>query len=295
MVVAGGSERRREPVASDAPVRAVEDFARDEAVAVLLAVEAGSRAWGTAGPDSDHDLLLIGRRQSGAYGLLTPPVDAISREIEGFGGVVFWDVRKCLSILVRGATRPAELLRSTIVHVECLPEPDGPGTGIASEIVAFAERWTAPKRAMASWLEDAKRASLRVLGPAEFAWRRYPHMLRPILCARRMRLGAMDIPPPGLADLAEEARAPDAVRAFCRDFPLLRLEDGPRQRQPALDVFYGEEREASQKFFADAPDPGDRSQAIADADALVLRWDRALRALESGLVPCRERVSPPAA
>ncbi len=75
---------------------------RDERVAMPLAIESGSRAWGFASPDSDYDCRFLYVRRRRDYLALWPHRDVIETPLDGLLDVNGWDVAKALRLLVKG-------------------------------------------------------------------------------------------------------------------------------------------------------------------------------------------------
>eukprot|EP01035_Chromulina_nebulosa_P036120 gene36119-biopygen23716 len=69
---------------------------RDERVAIPLAIESGSRAWGFASPDSDYDCRFLYLRRRSDYLALWAPRDVIETPLDGLLDVNGWDVAKAL-------------------------------------------------------------------------------------------------------------------------------------------------------------------------------------------------------
>ncbi len=99
--------------AVDARLAAV---AAEHGVAVPLAIESGSRAWGFPSPDSDYDCRFLFVRPAPDY--LSPWLarDVIETPLDAVLDVGGWDVRKALQLLVKGNAAVLEWLRSPIAY-----------------------------------------------------------------------------------------------------------------------------------------------------------------------------------
>jgi hypothetical protein len=88
----------------------------EHGVAVPLAVESGSRAWGFPSPDSDYDCRFLYVRPAADY--LSPWLhrDVVETPLDGVLDVGGWDLRKALQLLVRGNATVLEWLRSPIAY-----------------------------------------------------------------------------------------------------------------------------------------------------------------------------------
>jgi predicted nucleotidyltransferase len=87
-----------------------------EKVAILLAVESGSRAWGFASPDSDYDCRFIYARRSTDYLQLYPPRDVIEIPPGAVLDINGWDILKALRLLLKGNAVVIEWLTSPYVY-----------------------------------------------------------------------------------------------------------------------------------------------------------------------------------
>src|SRR5688572_11653349 len=94
----------------------LDDIVRDERVAIPLAVESGSRAWGFPSPDSDYDCRFIFVRPAARYLSLWPERDVIETPLEGELDVNGWDFAKALKLMARGNATIIEWLTSPIVY-----------------------------------------------------------------------------------------------------------------------------------------------------------------------------------
>lgn len=92
------------------------DIRHEHAVAIPLAIESGSRAWGFPSPDSDYDCRFIFVRSTNDYLSLFPFRDVIETPLEGDLDVNGWDVRKALKLLLKGNAVVIEWLTSPIVY-----------------------------------------------------------------------------------------------------------------------------------------------------------------------------------
>lgn len=95
----------------------------EDNVTIVFAVESGSRAWGFPSPDSDNDVRFFYVRPLSHYLGLTTPRDVIERPIEGVWDLNGWDLRKALTLLVRGNATVAEWLASPLIYREHGPLP----------------------------------------------------------------------------------------------------------------------------------------------------------------------------
>jgi hypothetical protein len=89
---------------------------REQHVAMPLAIESGSRAWGFPSPDSDYDCRFIFVRRTDDYLSLFAPRDVIETPLEGDLDVNGWDLVKALKLLLKGNAVVIEWLTSPIIY-----------------------------------------------------------------------------------------------------------------------------------------------------------------------------------
>lgn len=92
------------------------DIEKRENVEIILAAEAGVRAWGLGSPNSDHCVRFIYKRKRNDYLRLDPMKDTIEWQLGNTLDIVGWDLKKVLQLL--NASNPAlfELFDSPIVY-----------------------------------------------------------------------------------------------------------------------------------------------------------------------------------
>ncbi len=92
------------------------DIGATERVAIPLAIESGSRAWGFPSPDSDYDCRFIFVRPIGQH--LTPWTrrDVIETPLDPVLDVNGWDLAKAIRLLLKGNAVILEWLKSPIVY-----------------------------------------------------------------------------------------------------------------------------------------------------------------------------------
>ena len=95
---------------------AVDDIVREHGVAIGLAVESGSRAWGFPSPDSDYDCRFVYIRPLAHYLTPWPRRDVIELPLAGELDVNGWDLAKALRLLMKGNAVIIEWLTSPLVY-----------------------------------------------------------------------------------------------------------------------------------------------------------------------------------
>lgn len=94
----------------------LEAIEQEYQVNVLLAVEAGSRAWGFSSPDSDYDVRFIYRQPMNHYLSLFKKQDVIERGVMGDLDVGGWDIDKALRLLGKSNIPLMEWIYSPLVY-----------------------------------------------------------------------------------------------------------------------------------------------------------------------------------
>ncbi len=108
------------------------EICRVERVAVPLAVESGSRAWGFPSPDSDYDCRFLYVRPVAQHLTPWPLRDVIERPLDGVFDLNGWDLSKALRLLLKGNAVVLEWLQSPITYRS--------ETGFGEALLDWAER-----------------------------------------------------------------------------------------------------------------------------------------------------------
>ncbi|MBI9108570.1 MAG: nucleotidyltransferase domain-containing protein [Spirochaetales bacterium] len=87
-------------------------------VKILLAVEAGSRAWGFESSDSDYDIRFIYKHELSWYLNVLPKRDVIEYPEANLLDISGWDLRKALFLLNKSNPALFEWLNSPIVYIK---------------------------------------------------------------------------------------------------------------------------------------------------------------------------------
>jgi predicted nucleotidyltransferase len=95
---------------------AVDHVVREHGVAIGLAVESGSRAWGFPSPDSDYDCRFVYIRPLAHYLTPWPRRDVIELPLADELDVNGWDLAKALRLLMKGNAVIIEWLTSPLVY-----------------------------------------------------------------------------------------------------------------------------------------------------------------------------------
>ena len=95
---------------------AIDSIVRQHGVAIGLAVESGSRAWGFPSPDSDYDCRFVYIRPLAHYLTPWPRRDVIELPLVDELDVNGWDLAKSLKLLMKGNAVIIEWLTSPLVY-----------------------------------------------------------------------------------------------------------------------------------------------------------------------------------
>jgi len=95
---------------------AIDSIVREHGVAIGLAVESGSRAWGFPSPDSDYDCRFVYIRPLAHYLTPWPRRDVIELPLVDELDVNGWDLAKSLKLLMKGNAVIIEWLTSPLVY-----------------------------------------------------------------------------------------------------------------------------------------------------------------------------------
>lgn len=178
---------------------------RDERVAMPLAIESGSRAWGFASPDSDYDCRFLYVRRRRDYLALWPHRDVIETPLDGLLDVNGWDVAKALRLLVKGNAVVIEWLRSPIVY---RGDPD-----FRAALSTFADRHAPLPLVRRHYLHLGRQQWKRAGEADGIAIKRLFYILRPAAVLRWMRLHPGLAPPMHFPTLIAQGDPPAAVAA----------------------------------------------------------------------------------
>lgn len=122
---------------------------RDHEVAIPLAIESGSRAWGFPSPDSDYDCRFLFVRGADDYLSPWPKRDVIETPLEGELDLNGWELGKALKLLLKGNAVVIEWLTSPVVY--------GGDPAFRDEMTALAADFVSPHRVARHYLHLGER------------------------------------------------------------------------------------------------------------------------------------------
>lgn len=165
-----------------------------ENVRVLLAVEAGSRAWGFASRDSDYDVKFIYVRKTEDYLRLDSIRDVIELSVNDKLDMNGWDLQKALRLLHKSNPAVFEWFSSPIVYIE---------TDFVHKFQKIIRHYVSEKRSLNYYINMAQGNYREFLERDHVKVKKYFYVLRPILACRWI-LDKGTLPPIRFYELMEE-------------------------------------------------------------------------------------------
>lgn len=160
----------------------------EENVAICLAVESGSRAWGFSSVDSDYDVRFLYVRRPETYLSVRPDPtgDVIERPIVDAVDLSGWDLRKALGLFLKSNPPLLEWLQCTLVYRE--------RGDVARRLRELLPAYYSPRASFFHYLHMAQ-GNLREYLRGATVWRKkYFYVLRPILAMRWIDQGLGAVP-----------------------------------------------------------------------------------------------------
>jgi len=182
------------------------DVAGREAVAIPLAIESGSRAWGFPSPDSDYDCRFVYVRGVDAYLTPWPPRDVIETPLDAVLDVM----GKLLALLLKGNAVAIEWLRSPI-HYRM-------DAGFRGALLDFAEKHVPAEAVRRHYFHLGGLQWQRRGSEAEAPVKKLFYALRPAASLRWLRLHpGQPIAPMHFPTVLAECDPPADLRAEVED------------------------------------------------------------------------------
>ena len=97
-------------------IEKLKEIEERENIKILHCVEAGSRAWGFASPDSDYDVRFIYVRKNDFYLKLEKTRDVNEWQLDDVLDINGWDLKKALQLLYKSNPTLFEWNSSPIVY-----------------------------------------------------------------------------------------------------------------------------------------------------------------------------------
>lgn len=153
----------------------LKELERNENVAILHAVESGSRAWGFASPDSDYDVRFFYVRPRDEYLRLDKRKDVIERPIDGELDINGWDLDKTLRLLHGSNPTLFEWSASPIVYRT---------TDYFQSIIPVIREYFVAKSGLWHYLSMAEKNYREYLKGEIVRAKKYFYVIRPLLACR---------------------------------------------------------------------------------------------------------------
>lgn len=187
---------------------------RDEGVAIPLAVESGSRAWGFPSSASDYDCRFVYVRSRADYLDPWPRRDVVETPLDAVLDVNGWDLLKAVRLLVKGNATVLEWLRSPIVYRA--------DDAFRAELLAVAERVVDRDALRRHYLHVGRGQRDRWSGE-RVPLKKVFYAVRPAATLRWLRVRPDEVVPPmDLARLLGEGEAPADVARAAHDLVALK-------------------------------------------------------------------------
>jgi predicted nucleotidyltransferase len=236
---------------------------RDDRVAIGLAIESGSRAWGFPSPDSDYDCRFLFVRPAEDYLSPWPRRDVIETPLVDDIDLNGWELGKALKLLLKGNAVVVEWLMSPIVY-------DGDAR-FREELTAFARRWSSRIGVMRHYLHLGERQRRTYFADGrDVQIKKLFYALRPAAALRWLRRHEEQaVAPMHFMTLMEESDPPAQVLATARE--LIRLKARTRELgsgplPPEIEAFVDGEFAVARAILPErAPRSSPEAKAAAEA------------------------------
>jgi hypothetical protein len=234
-----------------------------EGVAILFAVESGSRAWGFHSPDSDFDVRFVYAHRLDWYLSVRPGRDVIEAPIHDGLDVSGWDVRKALALACKFNPVLPEWLRSPVVYRWT--------AALADPLQRFVGLRPGPVAARRHYLGLARRQYLGdIHGRDTVRLKKYFYSIRPAVALRWLAQRPDEPLPMDLPALRAGAALDPAISQAIDHLLVLKAqahELGTGPRVAVLDTFIRQEIDDAERWLAAQP-PADTPDLTAANQAL---------------------------
>ncbi len=215
-------------------------------VAIPLAIESGSRAWGFPSPDSDYDCRFVYVRPVDQHLSPWPRRDVIETPLEGDLDVNGWELGKAIKLLLKGNAVIIEWLRSPYVYRG--------EAWFRDEFLAFAGRFADRDLIGRHYLHLGERQRRVYFGDgAAVPQKKIFYALRPAATLRWLRMHPeAPLAPMHFPTLMAECDPPQDVAALIADLMARKArtrELGAEPLPPAIAAFIDGEFEIARPVF----------------------------------------------
>lgn len=253
--------------------RRLDGIVAEHRVAIPLAIESGSRAWGFPSLDSDYDCRFVFVRPLADCLTPWPLRDVIETPMTDLLDVNGWDLAKALQLLLKGNAVIIEWLTSPIVYRG--------ESRFRTELLELARTVATRDRVARHYLHLGEAQWLKHAGSGgEIAQKRIFYLLRPAAALRWLRLNPAEaVAPMHFPTLMAQCDPPAEVTSLAGD--LMRRKAETRELGIApfpgpLADFIAQEYEAARTVFGPRPidlDPASRVVADRFYRETVRRFD----------------------
>lgn len=239
------------------------DICRVQNVAIPLAIESGSRAWGFPSPDSDYDCRFIFIRGIDQYLSPWQRRDVIETPLSSVFDVNGWDLGKAIKLLLKGNAVIIEWLTSPIVY--------GADPKFRSEFLGLAQRVANRDLIGRHYLHLGERQRRTYFGDGkEVPQKKIFYALRPAAALRWLRLHPeAAVAPMHFPTLLDECEPPTDVAEIVRVLiaqKMISRELGSAPLPLAIAAFIDSEFEQARTLF-EKPTPSSWTNAREQAEA----------------------------
>lgn len=239
----------------------------DESVAIGLAIESGSRAWGFPSPDSDYDCRFLFVRRRDEYLTPWPRRNVIELPLDGLLDINGWDLAKALRLILKGNAVVVEWLMSPIRYRE--------DRWFRDQIEAFARNYASRNGIGRHYLHLGERQRRTYFGGDQIALKKLFYALRPAAALRWLRLHPDEaVAPMHFPTLMAESDPPlevaESVDRLLRA-KLASRELGTGPLPPEIAAFIDREFAQAHELFPSGPFPADADAEGRDAAEFLFR------------------------
>ena len=220
----------------------LDEIERAEDVRILHAVESGSRAWGFASPDSDHDVRFVYVRLKEDYLRLDEPRDVIEWQLDEVLDINGWDLKKALRQFAKGNATLFEWSGSPIVYRT---------TEDWTKIRKVSMQYFSEKAAIYHYYGTANSTLQGYLLGDTVRYKKYFYALRPLLAAQYIE--KFHTAPPVLFKDLLKMDLPDALRQAIDELLEVKKRTTEGEENPQMPVIreFIESETARQNEIAD--------------------------------------------
>jgi len=238
--------------------RRLTSLEESDGVAILLAVESGSRAWGFESMDSDYDVRFVYVQRPEFYLSIDLEMqrDVIGRPIVDDIDLSGWDIRKALQLFQKSNPPLLEWLQSPLIYLERF--------SFASQVRGLLSTFYSPRNCFHHYFHMA-RGNIREYLRGEIVWRKkYFYVLRPLLALRWLEFGLGPVPME-FSKLVEKTVTDAQLRQAIDDLVSAKRAAVEMDRGPRISVisdFIEEEIKRFENIAASLPKQDTSSRAL---------------------------------